>query len=128
MAEGYSDEQIAFTLNRLRLRTGKGLTWRADRVRSYRSYHQLPAYDPEARAQQLTLKEAATRLGVCTMTVRRLIGRGIIPASQPAPGVPWVIKRSALDDPSVQRAVTASKNCRPRTTSRNRTNLRIPGT
>lgn len=128
VAEGFSDEQIVLILNRLRLRTGTGLTWRADRVRSYRKYHQLPAYNPEARAEQLTLAEAATRLGLCTMTVRRLIGRGIIPASQPAPGVPWIIKRSALDDPSVQHAVTASKNYRPRTTSRNRTNLRIPGT
>ena len=115
-------------LNRLRLRTGTGLTWRADRVRSYRKYHRLPAYNPEARAEQLTLAEAATRLGLCTMTVRRLIGRGIIPASQPAPGVPWIIQRSALDDPNVQRAVAASKNYRPRTTSRNTANLRIPGT
>ena len=41
MAEGYSDEQIVLILNRLRLRTGTGLTWRADRVRSYRQYHKL---------------------------------------------------------------------------------------
>lgn len=128
MAEGFSDEQIALALNRLGLRTGTGLTWRTDRVCAYRSYHQVPAHNPEARAEQLTLTEAAERLGICSMTLRRLIGRGLIPASQPAPGVPWIIKRAALDDPNVQRAVEASKNYRPLTPSRNKANLRIPGT
>jgi DNA invertase Pin-like site-specific DNA recombinase len=128
MAERFSDEQIALALNRLGLRTGTALTWRTDRVSAYRSYHQLPAHNPEASVEQLTLKEAAAHLDICPMTLRRLIGRGLVPASQTAPGVPWIIKRSALDDPGVQRAVEASKNYRPRTPSRNMATLRIPGT
>jgi hypothetical protein len=128
MAERFSDEQIALALNRLGLRTGTGLTWRTDRVSAYRSYHQLPAHNPKAEAEQLTLGEAAAQLEICPMTLRRLIGRGLVPASQVAPGVPWIIKRSALDEPSVQRAVETSKNYRPRTPSPNKANLRIPGT
>jgi excisionase family DNA binding protein len=99
-----------------------------DRVCAYRSHHQLPAHSPEARAEQLTLEEAAEHLDICPMTLRRLIGRGLIPALQPAPGVPWIIKRAALHDPSVQRAVETSNNYRPRTPSRNNANLRTPGT
>lgn len=83
--------------------------------------------NPDVRAEQLTLAEAAAQLGICSMTLRRLIGRGLVPTSQPAPGVPWIIKRSALDAPNVQRAVEASKNYRPLTLSRNKANLRIPG-
>jgi hypothetical protein len=128
MAERFSDEQIALALNRLGLRTGTGLTWRTDRVSAYRSYHQLPAHNPKAEAEQLTLGEAAAQLDICPMTLRRLIGRGLVPASQVAPGVPWIIKRSALDEPSVQRAVEASRNYRPRTPSPSKANLRIPGT
>ena len=75
----------------------------------------------------LTLNEAASILGVCAMTVRRLIGRGILPAVQPARWVPWSIRRSDLDEPRVQQAVQASKDYRPRTTSRDIKTPRIPG-
>ena len=77
-------------------------------------------------AEMVTLNEAASVLGVCAMTVRRLIGRR---ATQAAPSVPWSIRRSALDEPSVREAVQASKDYRPLTpTARRRTkNLRIPG-
>jgi excisionase family DNA binding protein len=77
--------------------------------------------------EMVTLNEAADILGVCAMTVRRLIGRGVLPATQAAPSVPWSIRRSALDEPSVREAVQASKNYRPLTGRRNTKNLRIPG-
>lgn len=129
MAARFSDEDIALTLNRLGLRTGMGLTWNAVRVKSYRSYHDLPAHDSrdEAPTELVTLSEAAEILGVCAMTVRRLIARGAIPTTQAAPTVPWSIKRSALDEPRVREAVEASKNYRPLTSRRNTKNLRIPG-
>ncbi len=56
--------------------TGTGLTWRTDRVCAYRSYHQLPAHIPEARAEPLTLEEAAAQMDICPITLRRLIRRG----------------------------------------------------
>ena len=129
MAGRFSDEDIALTLNRVGIRTARGLTWNAARVRAYRSYHNLPALDrtDDKPSELLTLNEAASILGVCAMTVRRLIGRGILPAVQAAPSVPWSIRRSDLDEPRVQHAVQASKDYRPRTTSRDTKTLKIPG-
>jgi Helix-turn-helix domain len=129
MAGRFSDEDIALTLNRLGIRTDRGLTWSADRLRAYRSYHDLPALDPtkDKPGEMVTLNEAASILGVCAMTVRRLIGRGILPAVQAAPSVPWSIRRSALDEPRVKEAVQASKDNRPLTAHRHTKTLRIPG-
>jgi DNA invertase Pin-like site-specific DNA recombinase len=110
MAGRFSDEDVALTLNRLGIRTNMGLTWSAGRVRAYRSYHKFPALDV---ADVVTLNEAAEILGVCAMTVRRIIGRGVLPATQAAPSVPWSIRRSALDELSVREAVQASKDYRP---------------
>lgn len=45
MAGKFSDEQIAATLNRLRLRTGADNTWNETRVYSVRHGHHLPVFD-----------------------------------------------------------------------------------
>jgi len=129
MAGRFSDEDIALTLNRIGIRTSRGLTWNAHRVRAYRSYHKLPALDrtDDKPNEMVTLNEAASILGVCAMTVRRLIGRGILPAVQAAPWVPWSIRRSDLDESRVQQAVQASKDYRPLTARRDTKTLRIPG-
>jgi len=129
MAGRFSDEDIALTLNRVGIRTSRGLTWNAGRVRAYRSYHNLPALDrtDDKPSETLTLNEAASLLGVCAMTVRRLIGRGILPAVQPARWLPWSIRRGDLDEPRVQQAVQASKDYRPLTGRRDTKTLKIPG-
>jgi len=129
MAGRFSDEDIALTLNRIGIRTSTGLTWSADRLRAYRCYHDLPALDrtDDKPSEMVTLNEAASILGVCAMTVRRLIGRGVLPAVQAAPWVPWSICRSALDEPRVRQAVQSSKDYRPLTARRDTKTLRIPG-
>ena len=129
MAGCFSDEDIALTLNRIGIRTATGLTWNADRVRAYRGYHDLPALErtDDKPSEMVTLNEAASLLGVCAMTVRRLIGRGILPAVQAAPSVPWSIRRSDLDESRVKQAVQASKDYRPLTGRRDTKTLRIPG-
>ncbi len=129
MAGRFSDEDIALTLNRISIRTSTGLTWNAGRVRAYRSYHNLPALDrtDDKPSEMVTLNEAASILGVCAMTVRRLIGRGILPALQAAPSVPWSIRRSDLDEPRVQQAVQASKDYPSLTARRDTKTLKIPG-
>jgi DNA invertase Pin-like site-specific DNA recombinase len=129
MAGRFSDEDIALALNRISIRTSRGLGWNADRVRAYRSYHNLPTLDrnDDTPSQMLTLNQAASILGVCPMTVRRLIGRGILPAVQAARWVPWSIRRSDLDEPRVKQAVQASKDYRPLTTRRDTKTLRFPG-
>ena len=55
--------------------------------------------------RELTLTEAAEQLGVSTMTLRRLIKRQILSATQAGVGAPWVIRRDDLALPSVQNAL-----------------------
>jgi len=52
MAGKFSDQQIASTLNRLRLRTGVGNSWNVMGVRSARSYYQLPAFAPNDQPRE----------------------------------------------------------------------------
>ncbi|HEY2945666.1 MAG TPA: hypothetical protein VGN09_24755 [Vicinamibacteria bacterium] len=54
--------------------------------------------NPDVRAEQLTLAEAAAQLGICSMTLRRLIGRGLVPASQPVPRVRHVSSEIEVTD------------------------------
>ena len=62
LAGRFPDAQIAATLNRLGLKTGSGNNWIELRIRTARSYHGLPAYDPTLRQDILTLEEASERL------------------------------------------------------------------
>ena len=107
MASQFPDEQIAATLNRLRLRTGNGNTWSEIRVRSARNYQALPAYDPSRPRDTLTLQEAAHHLGVSPTTVRRLIENQHLVGRQVVPCAPWEIARDGLDTDSVRTAIRA---------------------
>jgi excisionase family DNA binding protein len=119
MCGKFTDEQIATTLNRLGLRTGNGKTWNENRVYSLRHYHQLPAYDSQLSGQvELTLEEAAKRLGVSPTSIRRMIAQKKIPASQVVRSAPWQIPSEPLASPEVQRIVQDIKERRriPQTT------------
>jgi excisionase family DNA binding protein len=106
MAGQFSDEQIASTLNRLRMRTGAGTGWSEANVCRLRRYHQLPVYDvSRVTADSLTLEQAARRLGVSVTVVRHLIQRKIIPATQVVPGAPWQISVAAVEVPEVRQVV-----------------------
>ncbi len=110
-AERFSDEQIAATLNRLRLRTGAGNTWNIARVRSARQYHQLPTFDfNHPRTDRVTLREAAQRLDVGLSIVRRMIAEKILPATQVVVCAPWQISAEALDSEAVRKEVENIKN------------------
>jgi len=52
---------------------------------------------------ELTLQEAAERLGVSKMTVLREIRRGVIPACQACKGAPWVIATRHLEAAQLAR-------------------------
>ena len=110
MAAQFSDQQIATTLNRLRMRTGAGNTWSQGRVYSVRYHHRLPAYDA-ARSPQgvLTMEQAAQRLGVSSTVVRRLIQDKTIAATQVVPGAPWQIPAEALESELVSAAIVKGK-------------------
>ena len=75
----------------------------------------MPVYRPGEMAErgELTLKEAAARLGVSPMTVLRLIGDGTISARQVCKSAPWAIREEeivALDGaiPPARRPLTSS--------------------
>src|SRR5207248_5309904 len=83
MSGRFPDDQIAATLNRLGLRTGTGNTWNEGRVRSVRSYHELPACNAAlAPRQTVTLEQASERLGISHKVIRRLIESNTISATQ----------------------------------------------
>ncbi len=111
MADRFSDEQIAATLNRLGLRTGAGNTWNEARVRSARQYHQLPSFDPSHPGNNsLTLREAAQRLNVGLTVVRRMIAEKKLPGSQVVACAPWQIPAEALDSEAVRKELENIKN------------------
>ena len=102
------DKAIAPLLNRLKIKTGKGNTWTRDRVRSFRSDHQIPAYAGKPD-DLLTLEVAARRLGVCAQSVRGLINDKVIAASQVIAGAPWMIAVPELEKEEVLEAVERIK-------------------
>ena len=112
MAGKFSDQQIAGTLNRLRLRTGVGNSWNVMRVRSARSYHQLPAFAQNNQPREVTLQVAARRLHVSQSIVRRMIEEKILPANQVVPCAPWQIPVEALDSEAIRKEAIKIKNRR----------------
>jgi len=110
MAGKFSDRQIAATMNRLRLRTGVGNSWNEMRVRSARSYYQLPAFSQDEEAKEVTVKVAAQRLNVSEWVVRRMIEEKTLPARQVIVCAPWQIPVEALDSEETRQQATNIKN------------------
>jgi excisionase family DNA binding protein len=98
LARQQPDQAIAATLNRAGVRTGRGNTWTQARVCSFRRAHGIAVHRPGEMAErgELSLEEAAERLGVSKMTVLRLIGSGTITARQVCKGAPWAIPGAQL--------------------------------
>ncbi len=113
MAGQYSDEDIAATLNRLKLRTGAGNSWQAHRVQWARSHNGFPPYNPASTdASILTLEQTALRLHISESSVRRLINEKILPAKQIVFGAPWQIAPESLTLPGVTKAAAEIKRRR----------------
>jgi DNA invertase Pin-like site-specific DNA recombinase len=104
-----TDQMITAVLNRLGVKTGKGGTWTSQRVQKFRSRRNIPAFRPKRPRSWVTLSEAADELEVSAPTIRRLIDHSILPAHQVIRYAPWVIERSDLMLPEVQRAVKMAK-------------------
>ncbi len=109
------DGSIASMLNRLGMRTAKGLAWTQQRVCSFRNDHSIAVYRDGERAErgELILHEAASRLGVSKMTVTRLIKDGVLPAKQSCVGAPYVIREIDLDRDEVRNAVKSGRAVSP---------------
>jgi len=111
MAGKFPDDQIAATLNRLRLRTGADNTWNDRRVYAVRHHHDLRAFDPnDAMRSEVTLKEAAQRLNLSPPSVRKMIEAKILPGVQVVECAPWQIPVDALDTEVVRREAANLRN------------------
>jgi excisionase family DNA binding protein len=112
MAGKFADGQIASTLNRLRLRTGTGNSWNAERVYAIRRSHNLANHLPAGHDEQndVTLEEAAKRLHVSPSIIKRMIEQKSLPATQVVAGAPWQISIEALTSAAVQQAVGIARN------------------
>ncbi len=100
------DAGLAQALNRNGVQCGSG-AWTGESVRAFRQRHTIAPFDAVQKQTQglLTGEEAATALGISTMSVHRLVQRGVLPAEQPAPGFPMVIRQSDLSRAEVQEAI-----------------------
>jgi hypothetical protein len=107
-----TDDAIATALNRTNLRTPEGNTWTATGVTAFRRQHRIPAFNTELKERHgwMMQVEAATSLSISPMSVARLVQIGIIPAEQPQPGMPAVIKSEDLRVDRVIRAVAQLKD------------------
>jgi hypothetical protein len=112
LAKVSADAAIAATLNKLGYRTGRGQRWIVARVASLRVRNGIPARSQDKARTWLTMEEAADELGVAPTTVRRLIRRKVLPATQVVAHAPWVIERVNLNRPQVQEAVRATRQGR----------------
>ena len=109
MAGKFGDGEIAATLNRLRLRTGAGNSWNAQRVYGLRRQHELPNAMSQAENRMATLQQAADQLGVSELRVKRMIEQKVLPATQAVPCAPWEISLDALNSPEVQQAIDSAR-------------------
>ncbi len=106
MAGKWPDEQIAASLNRMRLRTGQDQSWTARRVQSFRGKHKIRAYRSATDdSGWLTMSEAACELGVTNHVIRRLIRDGVLPAEQVVSRAPYQIRVEDLRGDAVQQAL-----------------------
>lgn len=116
LAGKFGDGEIAATLNRLRLRTGAGNSWNAERVYGVRRQQGLPTAGSNVENRTVTLQQAVERTGVSELSLRRLIEQKVLPAMQVVPSAPWEISLDALNAPAVQRAIESiRKRKRPST-------------
>ncbi len=106
MAGRWSDQDIAASLNRMGMPTGQGKTWTAHRVSSVRRVTGIHGYlSAEKNGEWLTLRDAATRLGVSPHQVRKLIKAGILTSGQIMPDAPHQIRAADLDSEHVAAAL-----------------------
>lgn len=115
LAGHWPDRELAVSLNRMRCKTGQGETWTTVRVREMRERLGLPEYEPAVgEAEMISLARAAERLGICASSVKSLIERGVLPATQVLPGSPWLVPITALTSPTVTAAVQRTISRRPK--------------
>lgn len=108
-AETLGTEAMAALLNQRGLRTGMGRPWTSKSVVSFLKNHRLGKYGRQAPVGAgVSLREAAQRLQVSTLTVRAFIRRGLLSMTQRYGQGRCYIPEEQLHTPQVQAAVRAA--------------------
>jgi DNA invertase Pin-like site-specific DNA recombinase len=103
LAEHSSDPEIAMVLSKQGRNSPTGLPFTAARVRGIRERAGIPAAPRVIPGDRgVSINQAARELGVSTMTIRRWLSDGLLPAEQTAEHAPWRIR---LTDEVKQRFV-----------------------
>jgi hypothetical protein len=106
MAVRYGDDEIAYVLNKLGRRTGKGKRWNEERVATARRNHAISGQKrTKPNPDILTMNGAAEYLGVCSATLRKLVAEGAVTKQQIVPWAPWEIRRADLDAQPIRAIV-----------------------
>jgi excisionase family DNA binding protein len=115
LARHMPDQTIASVLNRLGKSTSHGHSWTRGSVCSLRHQNDVAIHRPGERAErgEATINEAAVILDISTTTVRRLIASGVLPATQPCTGAPWIIRQADLASESVRNEASTRRSRRP---------------
>ena len=115
LARQMPDETIASVLNRSGKSTGYGNSWTRGRICSLRRQYHIPIYREGERVErgEVTLNEAAAALAISTTTIRRLIAEGVLPATQPCKGAPWIIRLADLERDEIRCQADARRSRRP---------------
>jgi hypothetical protein len=130
LAGHFSDRSISRTMNRTGCRSLPGQSWTTARVSELRERLGIPAFDLSIeRPKTISVEETALRLGVGVDSVRRLIRRGLIAATQLMPGAPWQVRVDGLESETVRIAVQHVIERRPLNHAelQDRKTLRLPG-
>lgn len=109
------DAAMARILNRHGV-PGDASRWTAASVRRFRQRAGIAPFDPAEKLRRglLSQEESAEVLGISAMSVHRLVQEGILPAEQPARGMPCIIRRADLALPEVRHAVRRILSSLPR--------------
>jgi DNA invertase Pin-like site-specific DNA recombinase len=130
MGGRWPDRELAATMNRVRCKAPGGGAWTTVRAQQLRERLGLPAFDPDAsRPKTVSADEAAHLLSISIGSLHRLIGAGILPATQLFPSAPWQIPVAALDTEAVRIGVQRVMARRPRNSLilKDIATLRLPG-
>ncbi len=99
LAERYDDKTIAAILSKQRRRTGTGLAFTKNRVKTLRVSRGIPAYKPPPAVTPtgddelvVSITRAENLLGVSRVTLYRWLNNGFIDGEQLTPGGPWHIR------------------------------------
>jgi excisionase family DNA binding protein len=112
LALGMTDARISATLNQENVLSAKGKRFTPTMVKWVRYRYDIPM-PSQKRAEELTVRRVADRLGVSSGVVYYWIERGHLPARRLEPGFPYWITLSADKEAELQAWVTQSHRIKP---------------